>query len=307
MNEFLIHLRKDVKLLTSDSLFVIFLLVMAVTSFIIALTTCAGYVQNNSYGMGVVTRASLEYAQKSTLVSYWSSVGSLLTAMLMGAAAMAMGSEKENGMSRYTMSHKVQGLLFYLSKLLVIVAMVSIAMVIALAAYLIVFSFMDVPMLDLGSLALSMAFPFLAMMVFSSLGLALSTLGTKKGAMVAMAVVLFIILSAVSSIAVSMAPYAAMRADPDVTWSNYTEALPMEYVLLIYANPMVLSYGSMYALGTASTGTAPLYDVGGGILLAAGFFVAFTALGLVLMSRERLERPWSARAKGLIRKLRGLA
>jgi len=220
---------------------------------------------------------------------------------------MAMGSEKENGMSRYTLSHKVRGPAFYLSKLLVILVMVAIAMVTALAAYLIVFSFMDVPMLDLGSLALSMVFPFLAMVVFSSLGLALSTLGTKKGAMVAMAVVLFIILSAVSSIAVGMAPYAAIRADPDVTYSNYTEALPLEYTLLIYANPMVLSYGTVYVLGTDDTRMAHLYDAAGGVLLAAGFFVAFTALGLVLMSRERLERPWSEKMKRLMGRVRGPA
>jgi len=85
VNEFLIHLRKDLKLLTSDSMFVIFLLVMAVASFIIALSTCAGYVQGNTYGSSVVTRASLELAQKSALVNYWSVVGGLLTAMLMGA------------------------------------------------------------------------------------------------------------------------------------------------------------------------------------------------------------------------------
>jgi len=305
VNEFLIHLRKDLKLLTSDSMFVIFLLVMAVASFIIALSTCAGYVQGNTYGSSVVTRASLELAQKSALVNYWSVVGGLLTAMLMGAAAMAMGSEKESGMGRYTMSHRVRGSLFYLSKLLLVVAMVAMAMAIALAAYLIVFSFMDVPMLDLGSLALSMAFPFLAMMVFASLGLALSTLGTKKGAMVAMAVVLFIALSAVSSITVNMAPYAAMQADPSVNLGNYTEALPLEYAMAIYANPMVLSYGSMYVLGTADAGVAPLYDAGGAILLAAVFFIAFTALGLVLMSRERMERSWSARAMELLGRARG--
>ena len=304
MNEFVIHLRKDLKLLTSDSMFVIFLMLMAVTSFIIALATCAGYVQSNTYGMSVVTRASLEFAQKNALANYWNGIGSLLTAMLLGAAAMAMGSEKENGMSRYTLSHRVRGPLFYLSKLLVVLALVSMAMVIALAAYLIVFSFMDVPMLDPGSLALSMAFPFLAMVVFSSLGLAVSTLGTKKGTMVALAVVLFIIMTAILPISMEMGYVAAKRVDPNVGYGNYTQALPLEYQLLIYGNPMVLSYGSMYVMGTQGIYNAPLYDAGGGVLLAAGFFVAFTALGLLLMSRERLEHPWSERVKRLLGRVR---
>jgi ABC-type transport system involved in multi-copper enzyme maturation permease subunit len=306
VNEFNIHLKKDIKLLTSDSMFIIFLVMMAVASFIIALTTCAGYVQQNSYGTSVVTKASLEAAQTTTLVSYWSVVGGLLTAMLMGASAMAMGAEKESGMTKYTLSHRVRGPAFYLSKLVVILGMIAIAMLTALAAYVIVFSFMDVPMLDLGSLALSMVFPFLAIVVFSSLGLAISTLGTKKGATVAVAIVVFIVLSVLSSISINMGAAAAIRADPSLTYQNYTEALPLEYKLLIYGNPMVITYGSEYVLGMSSS-SAQLYDPAGGVLLAAGFFVAFTALGLVLMSRERMEWPWSERAKALVKRIRGAA
>lgn len=301
MNELTIHLRKDLKLLTSDSMFVIFILVMAVTSFIIALSTCAGYVQQNTWGSSVVTKASLKALQTSTLVSYWGTVGSLLTALFMGASAMAMGAEKESGMSRYTFSHKMRGPVFYFSKLLIILFMVAIAMVTALAAYVIVFSFMDVPMLDLGSLASSMVFPFLCILVFSSLGLAISALGTKKGAMVAAAIAIFFILSVLSPISIGMGQVAAMRADPNLTYENYTEALPLEYKLLIYGNPMVLVLGSTYLMGTSGS-TAQLFDLTGGVLLAAGFFVAFTALGLLLFSRERLERPWSERIRSLLKR-----
>lgn len=304
MNEFIIHLRKDVKLLTSDSLFVIFLVMMAVTSFIIALTTCSGYVQNNTYGPSVVTKASLEAAQSSALVSYWGTAGGLLMAMFIGASAMAMGAEKESGICRYTLSHKVRGPALYLSKLIVVLAMVGIAMVIALVAYLIVFSFMDVPMLDLDRLAASMVFPFLSILVFSSLGLAISTMGSKKGAMVAVAIMVFFILSVIFPISISMGAVAAMRADPTLTYDNYTEALPPEYQLLIYGNPMVLTYGSNYIMG-GTGGSAQLFDTAGGVMLAVGFFVAFTALGLLMMSRERLERPWSERVKGLLGRVRG--
>lgn len=303
MKELAVHMRKDVKLLTSDSLFVIFLVMIAVTSFIIALTICAAYVQSNTYGPSVVTKASLEAAQASALVNYWGTVGSLLMAMFIGASAMAMGAEKETGMGRYTLSHKVRGPALYLSKLVVVLAMVAIAMVIALAAYLIVFSFMDIPMLDLGRLAASMVFPFLGILVFSSLGLAISTMGSKKGAMVAVAIMVFFILSVIFPISISMGATAAMRADPTLTYDNYTKALPLEYQLLIYGNPMALTYGSNYIMG-GTGGSAQLFDTTGGVLLAAGFFVAFTALGLVQFSRERMERPWSERAKRLLARLR---
>ncbi len=303
MNELAIHLRKDIKLLTSDSLFVIFMVMLVVTSFIIALTICAAYVQSTTYGSSVVTKASLEASQASALVNYWGTVGSLLTAVFIGASAMAMSAEKESGMGRYTLSHKVRGRAFYLSKLIVVVAMVLIAMFIALAAYLLVFSFMDVPMLDLDRLAASMVFPFLTILVFSSLGLALSTMGSKKGAMVAVAIIVFFTLSVIFPISISMGAVAAMRADPTLTYDNYTEALPLEYQLLIYGNPMVLTYGSNYIMG-GTEGSAQLFDTTGGVLLAAGFFAAFTALGLVMFSRERMERSWSERAKRLLARLR---
>ncbi|MDW5562024.1 MAG: ABC transporter permease subunit [Methanomassiliicoccus sp.] len=297
MNELGIHLRKDVKLLTSDSLFVIFMAVLAVASFFIALTTCAGYVQQQTYSSSVVTKASLQADQATTLVSYWSSIGSIFIVIFTGVAAMAMSVEKDSGMSRYTLSHKVRGPVFFMSKMIVVALLAAIAMLMALIAYLITFSVMDVPMLGADKLAASMLFPFLSILVFASLGLALSTLGSKKGAMVAVAIVVLIILSALYPISIAIGQNAAMRVDPTLTYSNYTKALPLENQLLIYGNPMVLSEGSSYLLGTLDYNTAQLYDPAGGVILAAVFYLAFTALGLVLFSRERMDKTWSEKAR----------
>lgn len=300
MSEFATHLRKDVKLLTSDSLFVILIVLLAVLSFVIALTTSSSYVNGITNGNPVVTSASLEEAQKQALVNYWSSIGSLFMALFAAVAAMAMSVEKDSGMTKYVLTFKVRKPLFYLSKLLVLIVLVLVALAIALAAYLIVFSVMDVPMLDAGSLAASMVFPLLGMLVFASLGLALSTLASKKGAVVALAVVLFIALTAIFSISMSLAVNEVLRENPDAGANNATAYMPEGYKLLLYGNPIVLSQGTGYMLDLNSSDvySPVLFEPGSGVALGIGFFVVFTMLGLLSFSRERVDRGWMSGLRG---------
>ena len=148
----------------------------------------------------MVTRASLEALQTNTLISYWSSIGNILMVIFLATSAMAMSVEKDSGMSKFVLTQRVSKTRFYLSKLLLLIALVLFGLIVALIAYLIVFSFMDVPMLDLEGLMLSMLFPLLSMLVFTALGLMIATLANKKGAVIAIAVVLFIALSAISQL-----------------------------------------------------------------------------------------------------------
>jgi len=292
MSEFSTHLRKDAKLLTTDSLFVVLLVLLAIISFIIALTTSTSYVWSQTRGSSVITQAIMEENQKTALISYWISIGTILMALFSAVAAMAMSVEKDSGMSKYILTFKVRKPLFYLSKLLVLTVLVLAAMGISLAAYLIVFSFMDVPMLDIGSLAASMLFPLLGMLVFASLGLALSTLTSKKGAVIALAVVLFLAMTSISSVSMSLGVNAALDVNPEAGPNNYTAYMPWGYKLLIYGNPVILAQGTSYALGvdTGSSYSLILFDTAGGVALGLGFFVAFVVLGMLSFSRERTER-----------------
>lgn len=306
MSEFQTHLRKDVKLLTTDSLFVVMIVLLAVLSFIIALTIAASYVNSMTYGNSVVTQAMIEEGQKMALVNYWSTIGALFMVMFAAISAMAMSVEKGSGMSKYVLTFKVRKPLFYLSKLLVLMVLVLIALIIALAAYLIVFSFMDVPMLDAGILASSMLFPLLSMLVFVSIGLALSTLANKKGATVALAVVLVVALTTVLSVSLNMGINAARDVNQYAGPNNYTEFMPLENKLLIYGNPVVLAQGTSYLMGADSYSYNPvLFDTTGGVMLGAGFFAAFLVLGLLSFSRERTERGLIADLVGRFRRLRG--
>jgi hypothetical protein len=270
---------------------------LAAISFFMALGTCASYVQSMTYGMNVVTTATLQAAQKSALVGYWSSIGNIFMVMFLAISAMAMSVEKDSGMSKYILTFRVRKLSFYLSKMIVVILLVIIALFTALVAYLIVFSFMDVPMLDLGSLMTSMLYPLLGMLVFASLGLALSTLATKKGAVIALAVVMFFALTMISALSIGLGTQAAVRVHPTAGPNNYTDFMPVEYKLLIYGNPVIIAQGTSYILGT-STGNMVLFDTIGGIALSVGFFVAFFALGLLSFSKERQEQSWLEAIKG---------
>lgn len=299
MSEFRTHLRKDVKLLTSDSLFVILIVALGALSFFSALTTCASYVQSITGGMNLVTKASLELAQKNALVNYWNTVGNFFMVLFLAISAMAMSVEKDSGMSRYVLTFRVRKVSFYMSKLVLLMALVLVALVIALAAYLVVFSFMDVPMLDPGNLAISMLFPLLGMLAFAALGLALSTLATKKGAVIALAVVVFIALSAVSAVSTGLGIAAAQHIHPTAGPNNYTEFMPLEYKLLIYGNPVIIGQGTSYILlGASSSGAMQWFDIAGGIALSAGFLFVFIALGLLSFSKERQEQSWASTVRG---------
>lgn len=207
-------------------------------------------------------------------------------------------------MVRYLLTYRTSKLWFYASKLIVLLTVVVIAMIIALIAYLAVFSIMDVPMLDAGALAASMVFPFLIATVFSAIGLMLSTLSSKKAGAIVASVAIFFLLSFLSTASIGMGVMAAYDINPDVTAHNVTEFIPLEYKLLIYANPLVLSSGTTMILDAYAYDhfTSPhLYDLPVGIALGL-FMLLWFGVGLVGFSRERMDKDWLTHIVGRLRK-----
>lgn len=290
MNELFIHLRKDLKMLTSDSLFVVLMLALGVIAFVVGLTTCMTYISGGFGGWtDIVTRASIAQSQRNALSSYWSSIGNIYAMVFLITAAMALSGEKESGMSKYILTFRVRKPMFYLSKMVVLVLIASVALVVALVAYLVVFSVMDLPMLDLPILGASILFPWLSMVAFASLGLAISTLSSKKAAVIGVAVVVFFALSILSGVSYYAGVGAALHVNPQAQVNNYTEFMPVEYKLLIYSNPMVLMQGTSYVLGVDNY-QAKLFDPSMGMLIATIQIALLTGLGAMSFWRERRDR-----------------
>lgn len=304
MKELTIHLRKDVRLLMTDPMFIILLVALAGIAFIIALMSCSGYVSSMVYGGDVVTKAFLELEQRRALANYWGSIGSMLMAIFTVTAALAMTGEKESGMLRYVLTYRTSKLWFYLSKFLVLLSVVLMALLISLACYLVVFSFMDVPMLDLGVLAESMVFPLLIAIVFATIGLTLSALSDKKVGAIVVSVGIFFLLTTLSQVSIGLGTMAAYEINPAVTSQNVTEFIPLEYKLLIYANPLVLGYGTNLILDVPGHDhfTDPhLFEPGWGVALGLSMALAWFGMGMLAFSRVRMGRGWLARLKDRLR------
>jgi ABC-type transport system involved in multi-copper enzyme maturation permease subunit len=281
MSELADHLRKDLKLLSSDSLFIISLIMLAVIAFIMAFEASWAYVDSSwSYYSVLTTRSIIERRQVNTLEDYWTNLCNMYSVLLFIVASMLLTSEKESGMVSFILTLKTRKWQFYLSKFLMLTGVAAFTVTASMLAYLIVFSSMDVPFLGIVDVLSSMLFPFLVIMTFCSIGLMASALVKKKGAAIALAVVLYLVITMVYASATSMGESIAYD-DPDFDYSedDFVDFVPLGYKILIYANPWVLINGRADYLGTWE-----------GAALGLCMIAFFLVLGSVLFARERTER-----------------
>jgi ABC-type transport system involved in multi-copper enzyme maturation permease subunit len=295
MNEFLIHVRKDYRLITADSLFIVLLLVLVAVAFVMAFSSASAYIQGVWGWQEIVTQHTIEMQQKSALMGYWQNIGNVYMVIFLVLSSMAITAEKDNGMVSYILTLKSSHRRFYLSKFVILLMLTAYATIIALAAYLIVFSIMDMPMLNIGDLMASMVFPVLMIVVFAAVGLMLSTLSSKKGAVIAISVVAFFALTLLFGVSLGLGTSAAYQENHFVTAQNVTEFIPLEYKVLIYANPLVLTYGAQQIMNINADdsvgyyGSPVLFDTVGAFGLGLAMVAFYLLLGMFIFGRERRE------------------
>lgn len=281
MKELLVHLRKDLKMLSSDSVFLLSMLVLAVIAFVMAFESSWNYVDGSfSYYSTLTTRHIIERKQISTLDGYWYGLCNLYTILLTMISSMLLTSEKESGMMSYILTLKTRKWRLFMSKFMIVLGVSVLIAFVSMIAYLIVFSAMDVPFLGIGDVLSSMLLPLLTILIFCSIGLAVSALVRKKGAAIALSVVVWLIISLGYATVTSMGESAAYD-DPDYDYrtDEWIDFVPLGYKLLIYANPMVLVNGQ-----------GDYLDMTGGAILGVCMIVTYLAIGLALFARERTER-----------------
>lgn len=294
MNELAVHLKKDLKMLSSDSIFLISMLVLAVMAFVMAFESSWSYVDGSfSYYSTLTTRYIIERKQVSTLDGYWISLCNLYTILLTMMSSMLLTSEKESGMMSYILTLRTRKWRFFLSKFMIVLGVSTLIAVVSMLAYLIVFSAMDVPFLGVNDVLASMLLPMLTVIIFSVIGLAVSALVRKKGAAIALSVVVWLVISLGYATLTSMGESAAFD-DPDYDYETdeWIDFVPLGYKLLIYANPMVLVNGQ-----------GDYLDMTGGAILGVCMVIAYLGLGLALFARERTER---GVIRDLVRKVKGM-
>ncbi len=283
MSELLEHLRKDVRLCQSDSLYVLFVLIVTVMAFVMSFVSVSSYV--SQWPSLITTETEILERQMASLESYWLMISNTLLIVFMIVSSMAITSEKESGMVRYVLTHRARGWSMYLSKYLLITSIAVYAVAVSSLAYYLVFAAMDLPMLSPGDILSAMVLPMMAVLTFCAIGLMVSALLNKKGAAIALGVVLFLGISMSFTMVVSMANEAAYD-HPDWEWGlDEMDYMPGYYKTLIKMNPMVLISGTEFLAE------------GEGALIGLAMIATYLALGMIIFSRERTEF-------GLLRDLR---
>jgi len=304
VSELVTHLRKDIRMHMLDPMFIILLVILCGAALIVALASCAGYINSIGYGRDIVTAASLQMQQRLVLANYWNSIAGIYMIVFTVIASLALAGEKESGMVKYILTHRTSKLWFYISKFLILLGVVAIAMVIALVAYFVVFSVMDVPLLDVGILAKSMIFPLLIALVFSALGLTISALSKKRSGAVVASVAVFVLLTFLSPVSIYLGMDAAHEVNPDANLQNVVDFIPLEYKLLIYANPLVLSYGLPMIMDVYTNtyhDLPQLYSLEEGAALGLFMVLTWFVIGLIGFSRERMDKGWFTRIRGRLK------
>lgn len=275
MSEFLEHLRKDVRLYRSDSLYFLIVLIVTVMAFVMSFVSTSSYV--SQWPSLVTTEAELLERQRSNLDSYWLMISNSLLIVFVLISSMTITTEKESGMVRYILTHRAHGWRMYLSKYLILTCLAIYAVTVSSLAYYLVFTSMDLTLLNAGDIFSAMVLPMMAVLTFCAIGLMVSALLNKKGATIALGVILFLGISMSFTMVVSMANEAAYD-HPDWEWGlDEIDYMPGYFKVLIKMNPMVLISGTEFLAE------------GEGVLIGLGMIAVYLALGMMIFARERTE------------------
>jgi len=268
MNGMELHLRKDLKMLSSDQAFPFFVTFLVIVCAVSVTVSLLSYQANTSDSKDwALSASSVANAELWISSQYWGYVMLIFALLFTGASSLAMSNERGSGMVKYILTGPVDYVQFFLSKYVVLLAMSALAVIIALLAYVVAF-----PLLDLGLMAPSeylakCAYLFMAMAVFSALGLLTSTLADKKGMTVAVAIVLFFLL------------IMLMQMSIGLTGSGGASSAPLPIQAMIYGNPLVITYAD-------SADYAILNGFQAGLLACAQAGLLLIA-GLAIFSQER--------------------
>ncbi len=275
MREFLEHLRKDVRLCRSDSLYLLLMLIVTVMAFVMSFVSTSSYV--SQWPSLLTTEAELLERQRSNLNAYWLMISNSLLIVFVLISSMTITAEKESGMVRYVLTHRTRSWSMYLSKYLILACLAIYAVAVSSLAYYLVFTAMDLALLDAGDIFSAMVLPMMAVLIFCAIGLMVSALVSKKGAAIALGVVLFLGISMSFTMVVSMANEAAYD-HPDWEWGlDEMDYMPGYFKTIIKMNPMVLISGPEFLAE------------GEGALIGLGMIAGYLALGMIIFARERTE------------------
>lgn len=296
-------LRKDIKLLTSDTFLALLLMLVVAFCTIIAYSMSSGYIDLIDSTPMELKIEQLLFMQKMTLSRYWYAVISIESLVILLISTLAFSAEKETGMFKYILAYRCGTAIPTISKFVSLLPVCFIFSLVPAVCFIITFSAIASNMLDLTTIFLSMIFPTLIFVTLTSIGLLFSTLSKKKHMAVVSAVMIFILLTLIFDLSASSgyedvktAYYYAYGDYGYLTNDDMRELFPNAYSFLIALNPLSMRQGINLLLNIEETGggmfneeTFALFDTGTYMLIGLALTIVFLLASTLSLRRERKE------------------
>ncbi len=299
MNELMVHVRKDLRTQFSDSVFLLLVTALVMISVLVAFQSSVSYLNSINSQQFVVADLSVDNARRQSLYDFWSGILSIFTIVILLVSSFSLTGEKETGMTRFVLTYRTSKFSIYLSRFIVLSLLVLLSCLISLLTFFIVFSLMDVSVLGAEVLLASMVFPLLILLAFGAFGLMVSTLSSKKSAVISLALIAFVLGSILAPSLQSAAYEDVIRHHPGVTYNNYTQYVSLEYIVGIFSYPMSLKEGIVQMLNSDGGLQPHFLSVEGDLLAGVLLTIALFALGFAVFNRERMAGPSAFRRLSL--------
>ncbi len=291
MNELMVHVRKDLRTQFSDSVFILLVTALVMISILMAFQSSISYLGSIHNQQLVVADLSVDMARRQALSDFWGSTLSIFTIVILLVSSFSLTGEKETGMTKFVLTYRTSKFMIYLSRFIVLSLLVLLACFISLFTFFIVFSIMDLSVLGAEFLLASMVFPLLILLAFGAFGLLVSTLSSKRSAVISVALIAFVLGSIMVPTLQTAAYEDVYRHHPGVTYSNYTQYVSFEYLVGIFAYPMSLREGISQTLQLDNLMQVHFLSVEGDLIAGAILVLALFFLGYAIFNRERMEGP----------------
>ncbi len=255
MNELFVLMKKDLRLLISESYFPIVILAIVALSGVAAFSAATDYsffIQGPPMTLSI---ADKELKQLMCLLDFWKMVIPIEVLILLMVSSLTLSMEKENGMLRFILAYGKNRSLIFISKSLV-VAMVSLIAVLipALAFLLGIYTMGQEVLIDAGLMLASAAFPLLIMLSVSMLGILISSLSKKRHTAVIIAVMAFLVITGAYTSALeggmidASLEYHQEHIDQFMTNADARMLFPEDKKLMLLLNPLLMQEGLLHVL-----------------------------------------------------------
>lgn len=267
------HLRKDLRLMFSGSSLILLIAAMLALGFIFAYNISVNFF--DSYNSWPVTGQELHRLYSDTIIDYWGGILYIWPILAAMIAALFMSREKEGGMFGYILTYRPRGGLMYLSKFLVLSAVLTLIVLASAAIFQFVFFFINGRFFPLFDLLGACVYPLLGMIILSQLCLLICLLAKKGNTGLIATMCMVLLLTATLNMFMGLAwneMYDNNESAP------YDPGLyPVEYRIAILLNPMFLQEGVISAMNVSN-------DYQSGTLYQGYFQVAGPDLYLIYIA-----------------------